>query len=71
MTREDAEAEAERRRAGEPGATWTVTERSGSWRVVRIGIEPAKASGSATKPPPEAPQGDPRGGGMNENWGPG
>ena len=71
MTRAEAEAEAGRRREGEPGATWTVTERGDGWHVVRIALAPAPSSGTATKPPPEAPQADPRGGRPNENWGAG
>ncbi len=71
MTRDEAELEAERRRAVEPGATWTVTERVGDWHVVRIGLAPSPAKGTATKPPPEAPPGDPREGRPNENWGAG
>ncbi len=69
MTREEAEAEATRRQANEPGAKWTVTERADGWHVVRIGLAPAPAKGTATKPPPEAPQSDPRGGRPDPNWG--
>lgn len=69
MNHEEAEAEAGRRRTAEPGATWTVIERADGWHVVRIGVAPAPAKGTATKPPPAAPQGDPREGRPNENWG--
>ncbi len=71
MTREEAEDEAERRRTAEPEVTWTVTERGGEWHVVRIGVVPHKSTGTATKPPPEAPQADPRDGRPDPNWGPG
>lgn len=70
MTRDEAEAEVERRRESEPGATWTMTERAGDWHVVRIGLTPPGSTGTATKPPPEAPQADPRDGRHNELWGP-
>jgi len=69
MTREEADREAERRRAAEPGATWTMTRRAGEWHVVRIGLVPQTAQGTATKPPPEAPQPNPRDGQPNPNWG--
>ena len=69
MERDEAEAEAGRRRAAEPGATWTVTRRADGWHVVRIGLAPAPAKGTATKPPPDAPQGNPRDGQPNENGG--
>jgi hypothetical protein len=32
---------------------------SGDWVVVRIGVAPTKMTGTATKPPPVAPHGDP------------
>jgi len=38
---------------------------------VRIGLAPHKSTGTATKPPPEAPQSDPRGARPDPNWGPG
>ena len=59
MTRDEAIAEAERRRAADPGATWISSERDGDWVVVRIGVAPSQVTGTATKPPPVAPQGDP------------
>jgi hypothetical protein len=49
----------ERRRAADPGASWIATHRDGDWIVVRIGVTPTKVTGTATKPPPVAPQGDP------------
>jgi hypothetical protein len=59
MTREQANAEVERRRSSDPGATWIAIEREGSWKVARIGVPPVETTGTATKPPPVAPQGDP------------
>jgi hypothetical protein len=59
MTREEAIAEVERRRATDRGASWIATHRDGDWIVVGIGLAPTKVTGTATKPPPVAPQGDP------------
>jgi hypothetical protein len=59
MTREEALAEVEQRRVSHPEATWIATERAGEWMVARIGMAPAKATGTATKPPPVAPRDDP------------
>ena len=59
MTHDQAIAEVERRRAADPGAGWIANERDGDWVVVRIGVAPTKVTGTATKPPPVAPQGDP------------
>ena len=59
MTRDEAIAEVERRRAADPSASWIASERAGEWVVVRIGVPPTKVTGTATKPPPVAPQGDP------------
>ena len=59
MTRDEAIAEVERRRAAEPGASWIATHRDGDWIVVRVGVAPTKVTGTATKPPPVAPQDDP------------
>ena len=70
MTRDEAEEEAARRREAEPAVTWTVAERADGWHVVRIGLPPHKSTGTATKPPPEAPQADPRGGRPDPNWAP-
>jgi hypothetical protein len=36
MTREEAIAEAERRQAFDPGASWIATSRDGEWTVVRM-----------------------------------
>ena len=59
MTREEAIAEAERRRAADPGASLIASQRDGNWIVVRIGVAPTKVVGTATKPPPVAPRDDP------------
>ena len=59
MTRDEALAEVERRRATDPSASWIATQRDGDWIVVRVGIAPTKVTGTATKPPPVAPQDDP------------
>jgi len=59
MTREEAMAEVERKRASHPDATWLATQRGGEWTVARIGIAPTKQTGTATKPPPVAPRDDP------------
>jgi hypothetical protein len=36
MTREEAMAEAERRQASDPDASWIAASRGGAWTVVRI-----------------------------------
>jgi hypothetical protein len=59
MTHKEATAEAERRQASDPGASWIATSRDGEWTVVRIGVAPTKVTGTATKPPPVAPRDDP------------
>jgi hypothetical protein len=60
MTREQAIAEAKRRQASDPDASWIATSRDGEWTVVRIGVAPpTKPTGTATKPPPVAPRDDP------------
>jgi hypothetical protein len=59
MTREQAIAEVESRRAKDPDATWVTVPRGGEWTVARIGLAPTKQSGTATKPPPPAPRDDP------------
>jgi hypothetical protein len=59
MTHEEAIAEVERRRAADPSATWIATERDGEWTVARIALAPTRPTGTATKPPPQAPQADP------------
>jgi hypothetical protein len=59
MTREEAIAEVERRRASHPDATWVATQRGGEWMVARIGVASTRPTGTATKPPPVAPRDDP------------
>jgi hypothetical protein len=59
ITREEAIAEAKRRQASDPDASWIATSRNGEWTVARIGVVPTKATGTATKPPPVAPRDDP------------
>jgi hypothetical protein len=59
MTREDALAEVERKRASHPDSMWVATQRRGEWIVARIGVAPTKPTGTATKPPPVAPRDDP------------
>jgi hypothetical protein len=59
MTRDEAFAEVQRRRAAEPGVSWIATERDGDWIVARVGVSPTEVTGTATKPPPAAPQSDP------------
>jgi hypothetical protein len=59
MTREEAIAEAKRRQASDPVASWIAGSRDGDWTVVRIGVVSIKPTGTATKPPPVAPRDDP------------
>jgi hypothetical protein len=59
MTRDEAIAEVERRRAEDPASSWMASVRDGNWTVVRIGVAPTKLTGTATKPPPVAPRDDP------------
>ena len=59
VTREDAVAEVEQRRISDPDATWFVTKRGEEWSVARLGVKPTKATGTATKPPPEPQLTDP------------
>jgi hypothetical protein len=59
MTREQAIAEVERRRASGPGGTWIATEHGDEWTVARIALAQTKVTGTATKPPPAAPRDDP------------
>ena len=59
MTRDEATAEVERRRAADPDATWVAVQRDGEWAVARLGIKPVKPTGTATKPPPDPPRDDP------------
>jgi hypothetical protein len=59
MTRQEAIAAVERRRASDPSASWLASLRDGDWVVLRIGVAPTKVTGTATKPPPAAPRHDP------------
>jgi hypothetical protein len=59
MTRAEAIAEVERRRAADPATSWIASQSKGDWVVVRVGVAPSKVTGTATKPPPVVPQGDP------------
>jgi hypothetical protein len=59
MIHEEAIAEVERMRVSHPDATWVATQRGVEWVVARIGLTPTKPTGTATKPPPPAPQDDP------------
>jgi hypothetical protein len=59
VTREQAIAEAKRKQASDPAASWIAASRDGEWTVVRVGIPPTRATGTATKPPPVAPRDDP------------
>jgi hypothetical protein len=68
MTREEAVAEVERRRVSDPDATWLATERGGEWTVARLGLTPTKPTGTATKPPPEPPPGDPHSPIVRATW---
>jgi hypothetical protein len=68
VTRDEAMAEVERRRAADPKATWVATERDGEWTVARIGIPPIGQTGTATKPPPAAPRDDPHSSAERAAW---
>jgi len=59
MTREEAIAGVERRRASDPDGTWIATQRGDEWMIARIALAPTKVTGTATKPPPAAPRDDP------------
>lgn len=59
MTHEEAIAEAKRRQATDPDASWVAAPKDGDWTVVRIGVAPTKTTGTATKPPPVVPGDDP------------
>jgi hypothetical protein len=50
MTREEAIAEAKRRQALDPAASWIATSRDGEWTVVRI----VKRDAPRTQPPSPA-----------------
>jgi hypothetical protein len=45
-----------------------ASERDGEWVVVRIGVAPTKVTGTATKPAPVVPQGDPHSGVQRAAW---
>jgi hypothetical protein len=68
MTREEAIAEAGRKRAADPGASWIASQRDGDWVVLRIGVAPIKVTGTATKPPPVAPRDDPHSASERAVW---
>ena len=68
MTREEAIAEVERKRAADPSASWIAKQRDGDWVVLRIGIAPIKVTGTATKPPPVAPRDDPHSASERAAW---
>jgi hypothetical protein len=68
VTRDEAMAEVQRRRASEPQATWVATQREGDWIVARIGIAPVEQTGTATKPPPDAPRDDPHSAAERAAW---
>jgi hypothetical protein len=54
--------------APDPGASWIATERDVDWVVARIGVAPTKVAGTATKPRPVAPQGDPHSASERAAW---
>jgi hypothetical protein len=68
MTHDEAIVEAQRKQAADPSATWIATQRDGEWVVARVGIPPIKATGTATKPPPEAPRDDPHSAAERAAW---
>ena len=68
MTRQEAIAEVERRRASDPSASWIANQRDGDWVIVRIGVAPIKVTGTATKPPPVAPRDDPHSASERAAW---
>jgi hypothetical protein len=68
MTHDEAIAEAERKQASDPTATWIATRRDGEWLVVRVGVVPVKSTGTATKPPPAAPRDDPHSAAERAAW---
>ena len=68
MTRDEAIAEAKRKQASDPSATWIATQRDGEWAVARVGVAPVKPTGTATKPPPEAPRDDPHSAAQRAAW---
>ena len=57
MTHDQAIAEATRRSAAQPDATWVAAPRKGHWIVVRISMPPPpRPTRTATAPPPPAPR---------------
>jgi hypothetical protein len=68
MTHDEAIAEAARKQASDPSATWIATPRDGEWVVARVGVAPIKATGTATKPPPAAPRDDPHSAAERAAW---
>jgi hypothetical protein len=62
VNREDAERERDRMAADHPEATWLIAERrTGDWAVVKVGLTPVDAEGSATEARPRPDYaGDPR-----------
>jgi len=60
MTHEEATAEAARRQAADPEATWLAVKHEDEWVIARLGLMPTpNPIGTATKPPPVAPRDDP------------
>ena len=59
MNREDALAAIELRRASDPDGRLLAIERDGEWMVARIGVDPSRPTGTATKPPPVGLRDDP------------
>jgi len=50
MDREQAQSERDRMAVEHPEATWLVAERKpGEWAVVKVGLTPSDADGSATE----------------------
>jgi hypothetical protein len=68
MTRDEAIADAKRKQACDPSATWIATQRAGEWVVARVGVAPVTAIGTATKPPPQAPRDDPHSAAERAAW---
>lgn len=68
VTHDEATAEAERRQAADPSATWIATQRDGAWIVARIRVPRTKPTGTATKPPPPAPRDDPHSAAERAAW---
>jgi hypothetical protein len=62
MNREQAQSERDRMADEHPEATWLVAEQKpGEWAVVKVGLTPTDADGSATEARPKPDYaGDPR-----------